>query len=49
MGGEQYVVRDQSVLVVYRDAKVEVTDTGLILTPSPPHVRARRLSPRIST
>lgn len=37
-----------SVLVVYRDAKVEVTEDGVVLTPSPPHVRARRLRPDIS-
>lgn len=36
------------VLVVYQDAKVEVTDDGVVLTPSPPHVRARRLRPGIS-
>lgn len=35
----------ERVLVVYREAKVEVTDTGLVLTPSPPHVRARRPRP----
>ncbi len=32
------------VLVVYPEAKVDVTDTGLVLYPSPPHV-ARRAKP----
>ncbi len=34
------------VLVVYPEAKVDVTDTGLVLYPSPPHV-ARRSKPSL--
>lgn len=33
----------EKVLVVYRDARVEVTDTGVRLRPSPPHVPFRGL------
>lgn len=37
------------VLLVYPGAQVEINETGVVLTPSPPHVRARRTRPAIST